>query len=356
MEQKFMCFVTAVILSLTIFICFLLCYTPNMHSIAVAIHDSFESYQGRQSVMDAIMAANTAEDEEAEEEIEDELRGHQIRLQLPKDVTEDDITIACDAVGHVNSITVDGIGKDYFNTPPIRCNLDHIVDMEYFSNDMVGIIDVTTDRVYEMSVTLQDNYAYFDFVDPHDIYDYVVVVDAGHGGSAPGATKQGVYEKDIDLDIVLELKNIFDKSDKNIGVYYTRTTDVNPSFNSRVGLANDSDADLFLSVHNNSTASGRQSSISGVEVMYHAADKTGESKNFANMCLDNLVEQLDARSRGLVVGDDIYIIRESQVPMALVEVGFMTNDDELEKLGERDYQKKAAQALYNSVIEYLYGE
>lgn len=92
------------------------------------------------------------------------------------------------------------------------------------------------------------------------MYDKVVVIDAGHGGRAPGANKQGVNEKEIDLDIVLQLKKILDEDDHNIGVYYTRTDDSNPTFDQRVQLANKSDADLFISVHNNSTNSGRMSS------------------------------------------------------------------------------------------------
>ena len=64
---------------------------------------------------------------------------------------------------------------------------------------------------------------------PHEVYDKVVVIDAGHGGRAVGANKQGINEKDIDLAIVLKLKEIFDNSDQNIGVYYTRTDDSNPT-------------------------------------------------------------------------------------------------------------------------------
>ena len=67
---------------------------------------------------------------------------------------------------------------------------------------------------------------------------------------------------------MLKLKEIFDNSDQNIGVYYTRTDDSNPTFDQRVQLANKSDADLFISIHNNSTRSGRMSGTSGTQVMY----------------------------------------------------------------------------------------
>ena len=95
------------------------------------------------------------------------------------------------------------------------------------------------------------------------------------------------------------------------------------------------------------------SSINVTEVMYEAGDSTGESKKFAQMCLNNLLGELGTKSKGIVVGDEVYIIRMSKPPVALVEVGFMTNQKELDNLQEQEYQNKAALAIYNSVLQYL---
>ena len=95
------------------------------------------------------------------------------------------------------------------------------------------------------------------------------------------------------------------------------------------------------------------SSINGSEVMYEGGDATGESKKFATMCLNHLLEELGSKSKGTVVGDEVYIIRMSESPVALVEIGFMTNQKELEALQDKEYQRKAAQALYDAVLEYL---
>jgi N-acetylmuramoyl-L-alanine amidase len=213
-------------------------------------------------------------------------------------------------------------------------------------------IEITMDQVYELDMDYDENYYYFDFLTPHEVYDKVVVVDAGHGGRAPGATKQGINEKDIDLGIVLQLKKIFDNSGGNIGVYYTRTDDSNPTFDQRVQLANKSQADLFISIHNNSTKSGRMSSTHGTQVMYSESDtKELGSKAFAQICLDHVTEALESRDKGLVEGDEIYIIRTSEVPVALIEVGFMTNQEELNLLNSTDYQKKAAEGVYDAVLD-----
>ncbi len=352
MQEKVMGAFTAVILAVTIIMSCLLIYVPNMHNIALKIQDD-RMTGGRTSVMDMLRDSELAMQKDTEADREEVLKGHQIRLMLPQNVTSASVDIENSYVDKTVAITIKGIGKDYFSKYPMRGSSDNIVDVTYDSENLVGVIEIALDDVKEVEMTSEEEFIYLDFVDPHDIYDYVVVVDAGHGGNAPGATKGGVEEKDLDLDIVLELKKLFDKTDKNIGVYYTRTDDSNPSFANRVGLANDSEADVFLSVHNNSTASGRTSSINGTEVMYEGGDTTGESKKFATMCLNHLLDKLGSKSKGTVVGDEVYIIRTSEVPVALVEVGFMTNTAELASLQDPDYQAAAAQALYDAVLEYL---
>ena len=352
MEQKVTCAFTAVILAVAILMSCILIYVPNMHIIALKLEDS-KLTGGRISVMEMLTASAEELNGEGENTRQSILKGHQIRLLLPQKVTADNVSIESNYVEKTTVITINGIGKDYFSNYPMMGEPDNILAITYNSEDLVGVIEVTTDKVLEVQMTSDEEGIYLDFIDPHDIYDYVVVVDAGHGGNAPGAEKLGAFEKDINLEIVLRLKELFDKNDKNIGVYYTRTDDSNPSFENRVGLANDSNADIFLSVHNNSTASGRMSSIRGSEVMYEGGDSTGESKKLASMCLDHLLTELGSVSKGTVVGDEVYIIRMSEVPVALVEVGFMTNQQELYALQNSDYQKKAAQAMYDAVLEYL---
>ena len=352
MEQKVMGVFTAIILAVVILMSCLLIYVPNMHIIALRIEDN-RIAGGRVSVMDMLRASTEELEGESAATRETVLKGHQIRLTLPTNVTSASVKVDNVHVDKTIAITINGIGKDYFSKYPMRGESNNIVDVTYDSENLVGVIEITLDDVREVQMTSEGEYIYLDFVDPHEVYDYVVVVDAGHGGNVPGAYKLGVAEKDLNLDVVLELKKLFDRCDQNIGVYYTRTDDSNPSFENRVGLANDSDADLFLSVHNNSTASGRMSSINGTEVMYEGGDSTGASKEFANVCLDHLLDALGSRSKGVVVGDEVYIIRMSKSPVALVEIGFMTNQAELEKLQDKEYQRKAAQALYDAVLEYL---
>jgi N-acetylmuramoyl-L-alanine amidase len=116
-------------------------------------------------------------------------------------------------------------------------------------------------------------------------------------------------------------------------------------------MANKMEADLFISVHNNSSTDGKFRSLNGTMVLYSQKQSADESKRFAQICLENVIESIGSENLGLVKGDDIYIIRSSQVPVALIEVGYMTNVEELEKLCDEEYQKKVAQGIYDAMMQ-----
>ena len=145
------------------------------------------------------------------------------------------------------------------------------------------------------------------------------------------------------------MKEILD-TDEKIGVYYTRLDDSNPSYDERVGLANKAEADLFISIHNNSTTGSRLSKINGTQVMYDEEKEDAVSKDFARICLEEVTAACGSKDKGLVKGNDIYIIRTSEVPVALIEVGFMTNGEELAKLNSPDYQKQVAEGIYQAIL------
>ena len=81
--------------------------------------------------------------------------------------------------------------------------------------------------------------------------------------------------------------------------------------------------------------------------------KGNSSKHLAHILLKKTTEALGSKNMGLVAGNDIYIIRTSEVPAALVEVGFMTNPKELANLTDKKYQKKCARAIYEGIMQAL---
>lgn len=288
--------------------------------------------------------------EQAEEEEDINFR-QQLRVEIPAGMTEEEITIENNYVRQLITIKIPGVEKDYFTSHPLLGRSNHINDLYMES----GVIEITMDAVYEVKTTVTGSYLYVDFLTPQQIYDKVVVIDAGHGGGAPGAIKQEIMEKDINLAIVLRLKELLDENDRNIGVYYTRTEDTNPTFEQRAQLGGKTEANLYISVHSNSTTDGQMSKYNGTEVMYdELKEEEGlSSRHLAQICLEEITGATGSKNNGLTYGNGIYIIRNNEVPAALIEVGFMTNQEELNKLNSPEYQKQAAQGIYNAIMRAL---
>lgn len=311
------------------------------------------------SAMETAEQENSTEAGEEQEKItgtiqlEDEDLGAQLKIELPEGVLESDVEITNRYVEQIVQITFPSEVDDYFANYHVQGSSDGIDSMMYYRKGKKGVLELKTNQVYEPVEKFGEGNIYLDLLDPHEVYDKVVVIDAGHGGSKPGAVKDGVQEKDIDLAIVQETKALLDKTkaDIKIGVYYTRLKDENPTLEQRVGLANAAKADLFISVHNNSTASSQAAAIlQGTQVLFDEADDSKlSSRMFAEICLEEMTEALSSKKIGLLEGDDIYIIRNSEMPVALIEVGFMTNPQELARLSSEEYQKKAAQGIYNAI-------
>lgn len=280
----------------------------------------------------------------------------QIRLQLPLGVTGSDLKVTEDYVTQTTDIRIPYAGEDYFFEYPILGSGDGVESLTYEYHKSYGVVRFTTELVREISSSYDEDYFYIDFLTPQELYDKVVVIDAGHGGDDSGTKKQGISEKDINLDILLSLKELFDASeDKSIGVYYTRTADQNPDLDSRVGLAAKSNASLYVSIHNNSTKSGRMSSINGTQVIYDEAraQKEPKAREWAQICLEEVTALTGSSNKGLVAGGKEYSAGNVKAPAAWIEVGFMTNQTELDSLRSREYQKKAAQGIYNAIMRAL---
>lgn len=279
---------------------------------------------------------------------------HQMQLELPKGADAANVEVFENLITRRIDIRIPGADENYIYDYMVVGESGNMESLDYSSDGSSGTVALTMDTAVEADYSFDEDYLYLDFLSPRDLHDRIIVVDAGHGGGAPGAVSGTYYEKNITLAIVQQIKALFDEADDaSIGVYYTRLDDSNPSLSERVTLANDLGADLFLSVHINSLKGN--TGVEGVEVMYNelAPDTAFDTQDFAQICLDEEVAALGAKKRRLINGNKIYIIRNSTAPVALVEVGFMNNPSELARLVDPGYQKKAAKGLYEALLKSL---
>lgn len=183
----------------------------------------------------------------------------------------------------------------------------------------------------------------------------VIVVDAGHGGVDSGANRPGVVEKDINLAIALQLKQVLNES--GIKVVLSRESDVELSpecdnekvrgryhrdLAARVELVEESDADLFISIHANAASKASQC---GTEVYYFGQSEA--SKDLSTVIKAQL-EQATSHSSSAKKGD-FFVLRRNKIPAVLVEVGYITNPEERELLQSAEYQRKIAEAIGSAI-------
>ncbi len=182
-----------------------------------------------------------------------------------------------------------------------------------------------------------------------------VVLDPGHGGKDPGAIgPAGTQEKDINLPIALEVGRIL--SLDGIDVAYTRTADVYLSLAERSQVANNADADLFVSIHcNGSTSPDKQ----GISTYYYApADnqvlysQEGDRRLLASSIQKALLSELARGDMGVRQGN-FAVLRETVIPCALVETLFITNPEEETLLAQTSIQLRAAAAIAQGIKDYL---
>ena len=218
--------------------------------------------------------------------------------------------------------------------------------------------ELTFDKLYVPELFEDDENYYISLRRPKDVYNKILVVDIGHGGRDAGTFSgdRRIFEKDTVLDFGLKLKELFDKQD-DIKVYFTRLSDVYLYRRPRADLANGLDADFFLSIHNNNyTVMGMPinfNEVRGSEIHYNEKIKSKKvsSKRFATLILDNICKAINTKKRGVVEGSELYVLGHTVMPSALLEIGFLTNKDDLKIIQNNEKMDACAKAVYDAVLQ-----
>jgi N-acetylmuramoyl-L-alanine amidase len=186
---------------------------------------------------------------------------------------------------------------------------------------------------------------------PKDMYPRIVVVDPGHGGSDSGAKANGLVEKDLNLDVSRRLLELFAK-DGRVKAYATRSSDVSVDLYERPAWANKI-GDLFVSIHMNAMGSYNVEA-NGTEVFHYPHDNDEElgftGKQLADILQRSLLAELGSSDRK-VQSKRFVVIKNTTIPSALCEIGFLTNAGEAAKIADPEYRRRAAEALFKGVME-----
>src|SRR5437867_4275158 len=195
----------------------------------------------------------------------------------------------------------------------------------------------------------------------------LVVLDPGHGGQDSGAMCGGVLEKDLTLDVARRIDRLLDS--EGVATLMTRLGDTYVSLADRAAFANRVRNCIFVSIHFNED---NKPVASGVETYYAAHQITAgsflaswlpflwrplsdspnpESQNLAGFIQEALVARTRSIDRG-TQGRQFFVIATVTSPAALVEGGFLTNKEDISKLGSEDYRDQIAAAIADGILRY----
>ena len=179
-------------------------------------------------------------------------------------------------------------------------------------------------------------------VKPRKSGEKLVVIDPGHGGMDCGATRSGIYEKDITLDVSQRVAQILRSN--GYKVHLTRDEDKDVSLQDRVTFAEEHDPDIFVSIHVNSSEG---TTATGLETHYYHDYSIGLAKTVHT----SLASGVNSKDRGLFKSR-FYVINHTTMPAILVEIGFISNDQERADMVSVKRKQATAKSIAEGIMNY----
>ena len=250
--------------------------------------------------------------------------------------------------------------EHYFGKPQEKTSADPMtkaaLTYEYDLNNFTYIAHyrLTMNHYYVPRVLEDDGYIYIALDHPDTVYDKIVVIDAGHGGNDTGTYSSDLTEVEstYTLSVAKHLKKLF-ADNKQIRAYFTRLEDEEVSLEERAKLANELNADYFVSIHLNGSDSDTQNSF-GMEALYYNHDDL-DSMKFAQTCLNQMIASSERVNRGVQKRKDLYVLKHTTMPSTILELGFMCNDSDMRFIQKKSSRKKIATGIYNGIVQ-TFGE
>ncbi|MHB1375906.1 MAG: N-acetylmuramoyl-L-alanine amidase [Candidatus Humimicrobiaceae bacterium] len=180
-----------------------------------------------------------------------------------------------------------------------------------------------------------------------DAGQVTVFIDPGHGGGDAGCIQNGYQEKNINLAIALKTKAVLEGN--GYRVIMRRTNDSGMSMDDIIANANASGANLFISIHSNSSLNP---AIQGIETYWSASNTAGGSSQFATS-IHNAVVSATGRPGRVLRSAEFKVIKYTTMAAVLIESAFLSNPEEAALLNTEDYQNRVAQGIGNGVYAYV---
>lgn len=284
-------------------------------------------------------------------QITPEARENQNKFYIPvvELITQDAIHIENDSMNRRLKITIDGMNLSFFEKNVMYGKLDGILQIQAGEQKSGIVLYLIMDHIYEYEAVLENQKLGLIFQRPAEIYDRIVVLDAGHGGSDEGIRQNGIVESEFCMELAERVKAKLET--EGICVYLTRGVGENPDMIRRASFAQETEADLFLSIH---LSEGEEY---GISAYYNDTYFIPGLNNV--MFADYLVKETSAavnnRGTGVfaVEQTDAELLCAVETIAARLDLGCPADLQEAALLKRDDYKDDLAEGISRAIQECL---
>lgn len=270
-------------------------------------------------------------------------------VPLPKGIKPENVVMENRYMNRELWIYVQGIETDFYQQNQIYGDTGRILAGHSEEWESGLLLRLEMADVQEYHSTLEGNVLTIACSDPHDLYDFLVVLDPVGGGSETGISGYGILEKDLALEVARQVQRNFNAS--NVRLYLTRTEDVEVSQEQRIGLAGALGADLYIRI--GASADGNDTAVYGIQGFYNGEYFIPGFGNaeLADILTKEVTISSSNRALGLVPAGEGSILRSIEVPAMELSMGYLSNPLEETLLEQESYQEKLAAGILNGMQE-----
>lgn len=273
---------------------------------------------------------------------------NELIVPLPAGIKVDSISMENNYMEMELLIMFEGEQEEFYLEKEIACDPRKVEAGLIGSERKRTTLKFSLTGIYEYRSILEDGFLKIEFMLPRDLYQKIVVIDPAGGAKDFGNAGNNLAEKNLTLQVAKKLKERLEAT--GVKAYFTRFGDENPSAEARVRLANMLGADSMIRIQ---VAADTDPDIFGTQVYYndrYFIPGFGNSK-LADLLLRSVVTEIEGKANGLIpAAEEDLVLKKVKVPAAAISIGYLTNEEEADLLGQENYLDRVAAGIYNAIM------
>ncbi len=344
-------------LQLRVFICSLLFFVTSMSAMLVyaqnkaVVIDEVEGQLGMEEEVetnDRILIKNL--------NIQKDSDSGSFVIPLPQGATAEQVSIENKYILQELWVSIEGCDYTFFDGQWISGDTSSILSGTYEVREDRVLLRLLLRDIFECKNLMENGRLLVEPVNPHSLYEQIVVIDPLNGNQKWAALDSGISENDVALDVAKKLQTKLAES--GVKAYFTRLENVERSQQLRLHLVDTLKPDFLVSIGTSVEAEEAFGTNYGVEAWYNTYFTPGiSSVLLADTLVREVVSNSNGRGNGIWEGSDSEeLFCQVSVPAVQLNVGYLSNEKERELLAQENYRDKIAEGIYNAILKMLKGE